>query len=144
VTIETILIGCRVLVAEDHPVNQKLVAAVLKKLGCEAVFCENGQLAVEAFAQQRFDLVLMDIHMPVMDGLEASRQIRQKYPDPVQMPIIALSADVMNDAQERALAAGINKFLPKPVRLPELKAVMTQLVMQERGIPILLIDTQKA
>lgn len=128
------LLGCQVLVAEDHPVNQKLVAALLKKLGCEGVFCDNGQLAVEAFGQQHFDLVLMDIHMPVMDGLEATRQLRQQCPDPVSLPIIALSADVMNDAQERALAAGINAFLAKPVRLPELKATMTRLVVAQRHL----------
>jgi hypothetical protein len=126
--------GRRVLVAEDHPVNQKLVAALLKNLGCEGVFCENGQLAVQAIHQQSFDLVLMDIHMPVMDGLEATRQIRQKYPDPVALPIIAISADVMNDAKENALTAGINEFLPKPVRLPELKAFMTRLLMQKQMV----------
>ncbi|MEN9844807.1 MAG: hypothetical protein RLZZ612_2636 [Pseudomonadota bacterium] len=126
------LLGCHVLVAEDHPVNQKLVAAILKKLGCEGVFCDNGQLALEAFHRQHFDLVLMDIHMPVMDGLEATRQLRQQCPDPVSLPIIALSADVMNDAQEKALAAGINEFLAKPVRLPELKATMTRLISQQR------------
>jgi signal transduction histidine kinase/ActR/RegA family two-component response regulator len=131
---QDMLRGRRVLVAEDHPVNQKLVAALLKNLGCEGVFCENGQLAVHAIHQQSFDLVLMDIHMPVMDGLEATRQIRQKYPDPVALPIIAISADVMNDAKENALTAGINEFLPKPVRLPELKAFMTRLLMQKQMV----------
>lgn len=124
-----VLQGRLVLVAEDHPVNQKLVAALLKNMGCKGVFCENGQLAVDAMKDHSFDLVLMDIHMPVMDGLEASRRIRQQYPDPVCLPIIALSADVMNDAKDKALAAGINEFLSKPVRLPELKALMSNLVI---------------
>jgi CheY-like chemotaxis protein len=123
-----------VLVAEDHPVNRKLVAALLNNLGCESVFCENGQLAVEAIDTQRFDLVLMDIHMPVMDGLEASRQIRQRFPNPSHLPIIALSADVMNDARDNALQAGINEFLPKPVRLPELKKTMAHLLRQKQTV----------
>lgn len=114
----------RVLVAEDHPVNRKLMAVLLNKIGCEVVFCENGQLAVEAVSSQHFDLVFMDIHMPVMDGLTATRIIRKSFPDPQYLPIIALTADVMNEAQTQALAAGVNEFVAKPIRLPELRQLM--------------------
>jgi signal transduction histidine kinase/ActR/RegA family two-component response regulator len=114
----------RVLVAEDHPVNRKVMAALLGKLNCDVTFCENGQEAVNAVATQTFDLVFMDIHMPVMDGLAATRLIRQSGVDPQTLPIIALTADVMNEARENAMQAGVNEFLTKPIRLPELQQAM--------------------
>ena len=114
----------RVLVAEDHPVNRKVMAALLGKLNCAVTFCENGQEAVDAVATHTFDLVFMDIHMPVMDGLAATRLIRQSGADPQMLPIIALTADVMNEARENAMQAGVNEFLTKPIRLPELQQAM--------------------
>jgi signal transduction histidine kinase/CheY-like chemotaxis protein len=116
----------KILVAEDHPVNRKVMAALLGKLNCEVTFCENGQEAVDAVATRTFDLVFMDIHMPVMDGLAATRLIRQSGIDPQRLPIIALTADVMNEARENALQAGVNEFLTKPVRLPELQQAMAR------------------
>lgn len=116
----------KVLVAEDHPVNRKVMAALLGKLNCEVTFCENGQEAVDAVATHAYDLVFMDIHMPVMDGLAATRLIRQNGVDPQRLPIIALTADVMNEARENALQAGVNEFLTKPVRLPELQQALAR------------------
>ena len=125
------LVGKQILVVEDHPVNQKLMAALLQKTGCNVTFCENGQLAVETVAgpqPQAFDLIFMDIHMPVMDGLTATRLIRQSFPDMRSLPIIALTADVKNAAETQALAAGVNEFVPKPIRLPELQAILLRWV----------------
>lgn len=122
------LAGRRVLVAEDHPVNQKLMAALLNKLGCVVTFCENGALAVDALSNQPFDLVLMDIHMPVMDGLTATRTIRALSTPAANVPIIALTADVMNNAEQNAFEAGVNAFLAKPIRLTELEAQMSALL----------------
>ncbi len=114
----------RVLVAEDHPVNRKFVGILLDKMGCKATFCENGQIAVDAAQREVFDLVLMDVHMPVMDGLTATRIIRA-MPGPMgQVPIIVLTADVMNDAKEQAMAAGVNDFVTKPVQIGQLQAAM--------------------
>jgi len=114
----------RVMVVEDHPVNRKFVGILLEKMGCQVTFCENGQLGVEAAERNMFDLILMDVHMPVMDGLTATRTIRA-MPGPIaQVPIIVLSADVMNDAKEKALAAGVNDFVSKPVQASQLQAVM--------------------
>ena len=114
----------RVLVAEDHPVNRKFVGILLDKMGCKATFCENGQIAVDAAQREVFDLVLMDVHMPVMDGLTATRIIRG-MPGPMgQVPIIVLTADVMNDAKEQAMAAGVNDFVTKPVQIGQLQAAM--------------------
>jgi CheY-like chemotaxis protein len=114
----------RVLVAEDHPVNRKFVGILLDKMGCKATFCENGQIAVDAAQREVFDLVLMDVHMPVMDGLTATRIIRA-MPGPMgEVPIIVLTADVMNDAKEQAMAAGVNDFVTKPVQIGQLQAAM--------------------
>ena len=116
--------GCRVLVAEDHPVNRKLAGALLGRLGCQTQFAENGQEAVDAMHQADFHLVLMDIHMPVMDGLTATRTIRAMAGPKGLIPIIALTADVMNNAQDNAMAAGVSAYVSKPIRLPELQATM--------------------
>ncbi len=114
----------RVLVVEDHPVNRKFVGILLDKMGCKATFCENGQLAVEVAEREMFDLVLMDVHMPIMDGLTATRTIRAMAGPIAQVPIIVLTADVMNDAKEQALAAGVNDFVTKPVQIGQLQAAM--------------------
>jgi two-component system, sensor histidine kinase len=114
----------RVMVAEDHPVNRKVMHALLSKLNCTVTFCENGQEAVDAVARETFDLVFMDIHMPVMDGLAATRLIRQSGVGPQTLPIIALTADVMNEARENTRKAGLNEFLTKPIRLHELEQAL--------------------
>lgn len=114
----------RVLVVEDHPVNRKFVGILLDKMGCKATFCENGQLAVEVAEREMFDLVLMDVHMPIMDGLTATRTIRAMAGPIAQVPIIVLTADVMNDAKDQALAAGVNDFVTKPVQIGQLQAAM--------------------
>lgn len=111
----------RILVAEDHPVNQKFLAFLLQRLGHQATFCENGEIALQALDKENFDVVLMDIHMPVMDGLTATRAIRSRSDRKAHIPIIALTADVFNEARESAAAAGVNAFIPKPVQLQELQ-----------------------
>lgn len=125
----------RVLVAEDHPVNRKFVGILLDKMGCKATFCENGQLAVEAAEREMFDLVLMDVHMPIMDGLTATRTIRAMAGPIAQVPIIVLTADVMNDAKEQALAAGVNDFVTKPVQIGQLQAAMQKCLAAANAAP---------
>ncbi|ARV18343.1 Sensory/regulatory protein RpfC [Curvibacter sp. AEP1-3] len=125
----------RVLVAEDHPVNRKFVGILLDKMGCKATFCENGQLAVEAAEREMFDLVLMDVHMPIMDGLTATRTIRGMAGPIAQVPIIVLTADVMNDAKEQALAAGVNDFVTKPVQIGQLQAAMQKCLAAANAAP---------
>ena len=115
-----------VLVAEDHPVNRKLVGLMLTKLGHRSSFAENGRLALELAQQHDYDLVLMDIHMPEMDGLASARAIRALPGARGQVPIIALTADVMNDARERALRAGMSNFLSKPLQLDALRLALAQ------------------
>ncbi|KQU80687.1 hypothetical protein ASE08_09455 [Rhizobacter sp. Root16D2] len=114
----------RVLVAEDHPVNRAYLEAVLDKLGHQAVFSENGEQAVRAVQAQDFDVVLMDLHMPLMDGFAAARAIRAMPPPKGELPIIALTADAFQESQERTRQAGMNGFLTKPAHLPQLREVL--------------------
>ena len=118
--------GLRVLVVEDHPINQKLVGVLLARMDCQVVYCENGELAVQQVQQQPFDLILMDVNMPIMDGLVATRRIRNLPTPAARIPIVVLTADVMNEAQEQALAAGANDFISKPVKLDQLRSVVAR------------------
>ena len=114
----------RILVVEDHPINQKLVGVLLGRMGCVISYCENGQLALDLVQREGFDLVLMDVNMPVMDGLTATRLIRALPGEVAQIPIVVLTADVMNDASVRALKAGANDFASKPVKVEQLRAII--------------------
>ena len=114
----------RVLVVEDHPINQKLVGVLLGRMGCHISYCENGQLAVDMVQREAFDLILMDVNMPVMDGLSATRLIRKLTGSVADIPIVVLTADVMNEACEKALAAGANDFISKPLQVDQLRTII--------------------
>jgi two-component system, sensor histidine kinase len=116
----------RVLVAEDHPVNRAYLEAVLDKLGHEAVFSEDGDGAVRAMQAQVFDVVLMDLHMPGMDGFAAARAIRAMPGARGRVPIVALTADAFREARDRAREAGMDGFLTKPAHLPQLRDVLAR------------------
>ena len=108
----------RILVAEDNLVNQKLTLKILSKLGFEADLAENGKVAVELASEQQYDVILMDIQMPEIDGLEATRIIRQGLQ--IQPTIIAMTANAMKEDKDECLKAGMDDFLSKPVKLEEL------------------------
>jgi signal transduction histidine kinase/ActR/RegA family two-component response regulator len=114
----------RVLVVEDHPINQKLVGVLLTRMGCAVTFADNGQIALELLGKEEFDLILMDINMPVMDGLTATRAIRAMDGPSSGTPVVVFTADVMNEATERAMEAGADDFLGKPVQLAQLRATL--------------------
>ena len=118
----------RVLVAEDHPVNRQYMAALLEGMGHQAFFAGNGLEAVQAIREQRFDIVLMDLHMPLLDGVGATLSIRE-LPDGASatVPIIALTADAFAQTRERCLMAGMNDFLAKPVSPERLSAMFRRL-----------------
>ncbi len=118
----------QVLVAEDHPVNRQYMAALLENLGHEAHFTSNGQEAVQAARSRRFDLVLMDLHMPVLDGLGATRALRA-LPEAATstLPIVALTADAFEETRERCLLAGMNDYLTKPVSPQKLATLLRRL-----------------
>jgi CheY-like chemotaxis protein/HPt (histidine-containing phosphotransfer) domain-containing protein len=109
----------RILLAEDNTVNQQVALALLRKKGHEVTAVADGAKAVEAVRAHVFDLVLMDIQMPVMDGLEATRLIR-RFKGPEELPIIALTAHAFAEERERSRAAGMNDFLAKPFKPDDL------------------------
>jgi len=123
----------RVLVAEDNEVNRMVMEAILSGMGHDVGFAENGEQAVQLATEQDWDIVLMDLHMPVMDGLDATRAIRSHgHARRAVVPVVALTADVFVETRERCAAAGIQAFLTKPVDTSELAACLTLLVTAPR------------
>ena len=112
-----------VLVAEDNPVNRLYIGALLERMGHSAHFVENGLEALQAVQEHRFEIVLMDVHMPVMDGIDATEAIRAIDGPAAKLPIVALTADAYADTRTRCLAVGMDEVLVKPLGLPELDAL---------------------
>jgi CheY-like chemotaxis protein len=117
-------LDARVLLVDDHPVNRQLGQALLEMLGCRVDLAKGGQEAVVAASRGGYDVILMDVHMPGMDGLAATRAIRQLEGAPGATPIIALSADVLPQNIALCLKAGMVDHVPKPVQLDVLYAVL--------------------
>ncbi|MEB3843639.1 response regulator [Pseudomonas guariconensis] len=116
-------IRARVLLVEDNPVNQLVAKGMLVKLGCQVLLATQGAEALARLEQETVDMVLMDCNMPVMDGYEATRRIRQDGRWPA-LPIVALTANAMPEERERCRAAGMNDYLAKPFRREELLALV--------------------
>jgi CheY-like chemotaxis protein len=126
-------VGKRVLVAEDHPLNRLVMGVLLDELGVAHEMVEHGAAAVEAVTRDDFDAVLMDLQMPIMDGLEATRAIRRLPGGRGQVPIIAVTADVMSDHVEGCMTAGMNDFLAKPVQPHALQQVLFKYLSDDEG-----------
>jgi len=117
--------GRRVLLVEDNLVNQEIARAVLVRAGCVVVVAEDGARAVAAWQAQAFDLVLMDCQMPVMDGMQATAQMRAlEGGRPRRTPIVALTANALAGDRERCLAAGMDDYLTKPFKRADLVAML--------------------
>ena len=114
----------RILLAEDNVVNQKLATRLLSRMGYEPDLAANGLEAVEAVERQPYDLVLMDVQMPEMDGLEATRAIVEQTPFEGRPWIVAMTANAMDGDRERCLEAGMNGYISKPIRVEELVAAI--------------------
>src|SRR5215472_17204502 len=118
----------RVLLAEDNPVNQTLVIRILERLGHKVQVVNNGKEALRQVQAVEFDLILMDVQMPEMDGLEATTAIRQaERGTGKHIPIVAMTAHAMKGDREKCLSAGLDGYLSKPVRIDELKQVMSEI-----------------
>ena len=117
--------GLRILLAEDNAVNQKLAIRLLKQMGFEADIVGDGLAAVRAVEDGAYDLVLMDVQMPELDGLEATRRIRQRWPDRA-LRIVGLTANAMAGDREACLAAGMDDYVSKPIRPDELAAAIAK------------------
>jgi CheY-like chemotaxis protein len=115
-----------VLVAEDNPVNQRVAARLLEHLGIRADVVSDGYEAIESLARQAYALVLMDCQMPELDGFEATARIRSGETNGSRIPIIAMTASAMRGDRERCLAAGMDDYVSKPVRIEDLKTVVVR------------------
>lgn len=113
-----------ILLAEDNLINQKLVLALLQKWGHTVDLAENGRLAVQRFNQNHYDVILMDMQMPEMGGIEATQLIRQLENGGTRIPIIAMTANAMADDQQRCLNAGMDHYLSKPIRTLDLREIL--------------------
>lgn len=117
----------KILLAEDNSINQKIVVSVLGKLGHSVAIANNGQEAVDMAKDSEFDLILMDIQMPILDGAQATRLIREREVEGRRTPILALTAHAMVGDKEKYLAAGMDGYLTKPVRQSELHQAILEL-----------------
>jgi CheY-like chemotaxis protein len=127
----------RVLVAEDNPVNQKLIRELLKKRGCTVKLVNNGQEAIDAFSRERFDVILMDIQMSLMGGLEATQAIRKREGrSGTKIPIVGISAHAMASDRARAIETGMDGYLVKPIRPAELYEIIDNLTVGESKLHI--------
>ncbi len=123
-----------ILVAEDNVINQKLACKLLEKNGHKVTIVENGELAVNAFRENEYDIILMDMQMPEMDGLEATREIRKlEEGDGHRIPIIALTANAMKGDREECLASGMDEYVTKPLNPKLLDAAMVECLAQNKN-----------
>jgi CheY-like chemotaxis protein len=125
----------RVLLAEDNRTNRDIVLALLRRQGLEADTVSNGAEAVQAMAQGDYALVLMDVQMPVLDGLEATRRIRALPGEASRTPIVAMTAHAMNGDRERCLAAGMDDYVSKPLDPATFPAVLRRHLRRGRPSP---------
>ncbi len=125
--------GVTVLVAEDNKINATIAKAFLKKFGCEILWAENGQQAVEMFIKDTPDLIFMDIHMPVMDGIEATATIR-KHPEGKDVPIVGLTAEAFRERHAEFKKVGMNQVLTKPYTEDQIHSVLIHYCGKEKNL----------
>ncbi len=138
-----------ILLAEDNPLNQKLAVALLKKAGYTIDAVENGKQAVESLSRKSYDLILMDVQMPEMDGFEATRTIRERKDERRNTPIVAMTAHAMKGDRERCLAGGMDDYVSKPIEPQELLDAIKKWVAsadesQERTVGVRVNDHPQA
>lgn len=125
-----------ILVAEDNPVNQEVAMGILESLNCRVTVVNNGAEALKAYqgaSPGKFDLILMDCQMPVMDGLEASTRIRSSENEDVRIPILALTANALDGSRQACFAAGMDDMLNKPFRRQDLKKLLDRWASKATG-----------
>lgn len=123
----------RVLLVEDNPVNQAVALGMLEELGCEAVVAINGREAIEYFAREDFDVILMDCEMPVMDGFTATAAILDRGNETRNVPVIALTANAIDGDRERCIDAGMQDYLSKPISFEALHGMLSKWMPVDRN-----------
>jgi signal transduction histidine kinase/CheY-like chemotaxis protein/HPt (histidine-containing phosphotransfer) domain-containing protein len=119
--------GLDIVVAEDHPINRMYMKELLSRLGHVVRFAEDGESAISEARRRLPDLILMDLHMPNVDGFQAAQELRAGDDAAALVPIVALTADTLADSRERAMAAGMDEFLTKPVRIEQIEQLLVKL-----------------
>ena len=120
----------KILVAEDNAINQEVIQRYLMKISCSCKIANNGKEAVQLVEQEKFDLIFMDCHMPVMDGCMATKIIKDKFGNEAPI-IIALTASILQEDQERARKAGMDDFLGKPVTRKKIIEIIEKYLFSE-------------
>ena len=124
-----------ILVAEDNSISQFMITKILKRMGMDVDVVDNGDKVLESLRNKNYDLILMDSHMPVMDGLEATRIIRREFSEPQKsIPIISLSASIMEDEHRAAIIAGANDVVTKPFDPLILQQKIMELI--QKNLPV--------
>jgi CheY-like chemotaxis protein len=121
----------RILLAEDNVVNQKLALRILQQMGYRADVASNGIEAIESVERQAYDVILMDVQMPEMDGLDATRRIAAKWPPDKRPRIVAMTANAMQGDREMCITAGMDDYLTKPIRVDQLVEALNQASARE-------------
>lgn len=134
----------RVLVVDDHPVNREVARIMLEAFGCEVLEVCDGQEAIDAVARQPFDLVLMDVRMPHMDGLEATRRIRALPGPEADVAVVAMTADAMPEDVVRCVASGMNAHMPKPINQAGLLMVVNRALAGDLPVARVTVDAAAA
>jgi signal transduction histidine kinase/AmiR/NasT family two-component response regulator len=135
--------GLRLLMAEDHPINQLLMRKLLESTGCHLTVVADGALALKHWEHEAVDLILMDVQMPIMDGMAATAEIRRREKDKgTYTNIIALTAHAMPGDRERCLAAGMDGYVTKPVSIGALNTCVRQVLSQSRPMRQMLSDSE--
>jgi PAS domain S-box-containing protein len=129
--------GIKILLVEDNKMNQMLALQYLNKQGAEVEFCENGKEATSQYLSSDYDIILMDLQMPVMGGLDATELIRSSKKDKeVQIPILAMTAHALQGDRENCLSRGMNDYISKPIKLSELKHKILSLIKGDKNNPL--------
>ncbi|MGB0496199.1 MAG: ATP-binding response regulator, partial [Kangiellaceae bacterium] len=122
---ELLVRGKKILLVEDNPVNQEVAVAILKRFHLQIEVAENGKIAIDKLKDSKFDCVLMDCQMPVMDGYTATKLIRQN-PAYKELPVLAMTANAMPEDIEEALKSGMNDHIAKPINISEMLKTLSQ------------------
>jgi two-component system sensor histidine kinase RpfC len=130
----------QILVAEDNAVNQRVIVGILERAGHRVRVVGDGEQALDVLENERFDVVVMDLNMPELGGLDAARAYRFMDPEAAQVPIIVLSADVTSEAMKECEDAGIDAFLPKPVEARRLLDTIASLIAKRSAAPVVTGD----